>query len=99
MSRQDDSALRQQLIELAHEKPRFGYRRLHVLLRRTGQRINHKRVQRVYRAAGLCVRRLRSCITAVAVKGLLSDAMRNSVSGLIGRRESRSEYPKPFDMC
>ncbi len=58
-SRRDDSVLRQQLIELAHEKPRFGYRRLHILLRRTGQRINHKRVQRVYRAAGLCVRRIR----------------------------------------
>src|SRR3954469_17521778 len=59
MSRQDDSVLRQQLIELAHEKPRFGYRRLQILLRRAGQRINHKRVQRVYRAAGLCVRRIR----------------------------------------
>lgn len=58
-SRRDDSVLRQQLIELAHEKPRFGYRRLHILLRRTGQRFNHKRVQRVYRAAGLCVRRIR----------------------------------------
>ncbi|MDQ2710942.1 MAG: IS3 family transposase [Acidobacteriota bacterium] len=58
-SRRDDSVLRQQLIELAHEKPRFGYRRLHILLRRTGRRINHKRVQRVYRAAGLCVRRIR----------------------------------------
>src|SRR5438309_4521428 len=54
-----DSVLRQQLIELAHEKPRFGYRRLHILLRRAGHRINHKRVQRVYRAAGLCVRRIR----------------------------------------
>ena len=58
-SRRDDSALRQRLIELAHEKPRFGYRRLHILLRRAGERINHKRVQRVYRAAGLCVRRIR----------------------------------------
>ena len=27
--------LREQLIELAHEKPRFGYRRLHILLRRS----------------------------------------------------------------
>ncbi len=44
---------------LAHEKPRFGYRRLHILLRRAGERINHKRVQRVYRAAGLSVRRIR----------------------------------------
>jgi putative transposase len=58
-NRRDDTRLREQLIQLAHEKPRFGYRRLHVLLRRTGQRINHKRVQRVYRAAGLCVRRIR----------------------------------------
>jgi len=31
-SRRDDSALREKLIELAHEKPRFGYRRLHILL-------------------------------------------------------------------
>jgi putative transposase len=51
--------LRQQLIELAHQKPRFGYDRLHILLRRTGQRIKRKQVQRVYRAAGLCVRRIR----------------------------------------
>ena len=58
-SRRDDSALRQRLIELAQEKPRFGYRRLHVLLRRAGEQINHKRVQRVYREAGLCVRRIR----------------------------------------
>ena len=46
------------MIELAKQKPRFGYRRLYILLRRAGQRINHKRVQRVYRAAGLCVRRI-----------------------------------------
>jgi hypothetical protein len=31
-SRRDDSVLRQRLIELAREKPRFGYRRLHILL-------------------------------------------------------------------
>ena len=58
-SRKDDSTLREQLIELAREKPRFGYRRLHILLRRAGRQVNHKRVQRVYRAAGLCVRRIR----------------------------------------
>jgi putative transposase len=57
-TRRDDSVLREQLIELAREKPRFGYRRLHVLLRRAGQHVNHKRVQRVYREAGLCVRRI-----------------------------------------
>lgn len=44
---------------LAHEKPRYGYRRLGILLRRDGEVINHKRIFRVYRAAGLCVRRRR----------------------------------------
>ena len=58
-SRRDDTVLRQQLVELAQQKPRFGYRRLHILLQRKGQRVNHKRVHRVYRAAGLCVRRIR----------------------------------------
>jgi len=47
------------LIALAREKPRYGYRRLHVLLRRDGFYINHKRVHRVYRAAGLQVKRIR----------------------------------------
>ena len=52
-----DEALRTRLVELAREKPRFGYRRLHVLLKRNGERVNHKRVQRVYREAGLMLRR------------------------------------------
>ncbi len=57
--RKDDSELRQKLIELAHEQPRYGYRRLCVLLRRDGILVNAKRVRRVYRAAGLQVRRIR----------------------------------------
>jgi putative transposase len=57
--RKDDSALRQKLIELSHEQPRYGYRRLCVLLRRDGMVVNAKRVRRVYRAAGLQVKRLR----------------------------------------
>jgi putative transposase len=47
------------LHELAAERPRFGYRRLCVLLRRRGHAVNHKRVYRLYRAAGLAVRRRR----------------------------------------
>lgn len=42
---------------LASERPRFGYRRLHVLLRREGQAVNRKLVYRLYKAAGLAVRR------------------------------------------
>jgi putative transposase len=52
-----DEELRARLVELAREKPRFGYRRLAVLLRRGGERVNHKRVHRVYREAGLMLRR------------------------------------------
>ncbi len=55
--RQGDGELREKLVALAGEKPRFGYRRLHVLLKRSGERVNHKRVWRVYREAGLCVKR------------------------------------------
>ena len=55
--RRDDQAIRNRLQELAVDRPRFGYRRLHVLLRWEGERINHKRVYRLYRAAGLAVRR------------------------------------------
>jgi putative transposase len=43
----------------AAARPRFGYRRLHILLEREGLVVNHKRLHRVYRAAGLQVRRRR----------------------------------------
>lgn len=56
-SRRDDDPLRDQLMELAREHPRYGYRRLHVLLRRSGEPVNHKRVCRVYRDLGLSVKR------------------------------------------
>src|SRR6266481_3318219 len=61
-----DEPLRTKLVELAHEKPRFGYRRLHVLLQRSGETANHKRVHRIYREAGLAIRRKRRkrCVRA-----------------------------------
>lgn len=52
-----DEELRARLVKLAREKPRFGYRRLQVLLRREGEPVNHKRVHRVYRELGLVLRR------------------------------------------
>src|SRR5580658_2015723 len=52
-----DEPLRTKLVELAREKPRFGYRRLQVLLQRSGEQVNHKRLHRVYREAGLAIRR------------------------------------------
>ena len=51
------TALRKRLRELAEQRPRFGYRRLTILLRREGQNVNHKRVYRLYQQEGLAVRR------------------------------------------
>ena len=52
-----DHKLKERLRHLAAEKPRYGYRRLCVLLGREGEKVNHKRVFRVYRAARLSVKR------------------------------------------
>jgi putative transposase len=51
---QDD--LRQRLRELAGSRPRYGYRRLTVMLRREGWKVNAKRVFRIYREENLGVR-------------------------------------------
>ncbi len=48
--------LRMRLRELAAVRLSYGYRRLHVLLRREGWRVNHKLVYRLYREDGLSVR-------------------------------------------
>lgn len=55
----DDRELRARLETLAIVKPRWGYRRLRWLLVREGWPVNRKRVQRVYREAGLTVRKRR----------------------------------------
>jgi putative transposase len=52
----DQTALRIRLRDLAAARVRYGYRRLHVLLRREGWRVNHKRVYRLYREEGLGIR-------------------------------------------
>jgi putative transposase len=56
-TRPDDAVLRERLRSLAQVRRRFGYRRLHVLLRREGEIVNKKRVQRIYREERLTVRR------------------------------------------
>ena len=58
----NEAALRARLRELAAERPRFGYRRLYIFLRREKTedgtlrwRVNHKRVYRLYREEGLAL--------------------------------------------
>ena len=49
-------ALRMRLKELAGARPRYGYLRLHTLLRREGWRVNRKRIYRLYLEEGLQLR-------------------------------------------
>jgi putative transposase len=77
--RPDDASLRLRLRELAAERRRFGYRRLHVLLRREGERLNHKKTQRLYREEGLSVRRRRGRKRAVGSRApILIEAKPNA---------------------
>ncbi len=50
-------ALSARLVELAQARRRFGYRRLHDLLRPEFPKVNHKKIYRLYREAKLAVRR------------------------------------------
>ena len=53
----ENSQLKAQIVALAQERRRFGYRRIHALLRRDGVEANHKRVYRLYKEANLAVKR------------------------------------------
>jgi len=55
--RPDDGPLRSRLHEIAAQRRRFGYRRLHILLRREGITVNHKKLRRLYTEERLQVRR------------------------------------------
>jgi transposase InsO family protein len=50
-----DTAVVQKMVALCRENPRYGYRRVWALLRREGWEVNKKRVQRLWREAGLKV--------------------------------------------
>ena len=54
--RDEQGPLRMRIKEIAAVRVRYGYRRIHVLLRREGWQINHKRVYRLYREEGLNLR-------------------------------------------
>ncbi|WP_372557766.1 IS3 family transposase [Yersinia sp. 1652 StPb PI] len=52
----DDSALRLRIREITETRIHYGYRRVHVMLRREGWRDNHKRIYRLYCEQGLSLR-------------------------------------------
>jgi putative transposase len=54
---EETKRLQARIIDIAHERRRFGYRRIQMMLRREGVVVNHKRTYRLYREAGLAVRK------------------------------------------
>jgi putative transposase len=55
--RSDDAELRDRIREIAVDRRRFGYRRVHVLLKREGVQVNHKKLRRLYAKEKLQVKR------------------------------------------
>jgi putative transposase len=51
----DEPRLVEEMVALATQYGRYGYRRITVLLRRAGWKVNHKRVERLWRREGLKV--------------------------------------------
>lgn len=54
--RRGQAALEQRIREICQTRVRFGYRRVHVLLRREGWPVNHKKTRRIYRELGMQLR-------------------------------------------
>jgi putative transposase len=74
--REEPRVLLDQLRAHAAARPRFGYRRLHLLLRREGVVVNHKRIYRLYRLEGLSVRTKRRKRMVAAPRTVLPAATR-----------------------
>ncbi len=59
LRRIEPAGLREKMLDLARQRPRFGCPRIHILLRREGFEVNHKRVHRMYCEEKLQIRRRR----------------------------------------
>lgn len=75
--RRMDGALIERLRELAMKHPRFGYRRIHALLKREGFKVNLKCVYRLWKQQNLSLPKKRLCkIRAKSTVGIISKATR-----------------------
>jgi putative transposase len=66
-----DDELREKIRDLAHQRRRFGCPRIHLLLRRQGLVVNHKRTERIYREEGLSLRKRKRKKTAAMARVIL----------------------------
>lgn len=74
LTRPLDVDLRERLKAIAKERRRFGYRRLHVLLKRDGVSVNLKKVYRLYTEEGLTVRKRKGRKRALGTRAPLPKA-------------------------
>jgi len=74
----NDDKVRKRLRELAEQRKRFGSPRLHILLKREGLVINHKRTERLYREEGLALRKKRRRKGAAGARVVLPPAKRTN---------------------
>ena len=74
----NDDAVRQRLRELAEQRKRFGSPRLHILLKREGLVVNHKRTERLYREEGLMLRKKRRRKGAAGARVVISFPQRTN---------------------
>ena len=54
--RPDQAALERRIKDICETRVRYGYRRVHVVLRREGWEVNHKKVRRIYNELGMQLR-------------------------------------------
>ena len=71
-----DEKLRERMRKLAHQRRRFGCPRIHLLLRREGLAVNHKRTERIHREEGLSLRKRKRKKTAAMTRVILPAAER-----------------------
>jgi putative transposase len=72
----NDEELREKIRELAYRRKRFGCPRIHLMLRRQGLVINHKRTERIYREEGLSLRKRKKRKTAAMARIIFPAAER-----------------------
>ncbi len=87
--RHEPEGLRERIGEIALAKRRYGYRRVHVLLRREGWQINHKRTHRLYRPA--C-----RCASAPASASCMASARPCKAPGSPTRAGRWTSWPMPW---
>ena len=68
----DNPVIRTRMREIAHERRRFGYRRIGLMLEREGIHMNHKKLRRLYSEEGLTVKRRKGRKRALGTRAPLS---------------------------